>query len=65
MVVLDNYPNPQEAAIISGMLEANGIPCVVSDQNNLYVPIFGGVSVLVREEDLARAKELLREHHDQ
>lgn len=65
MVVLENYPNPQEAAIIQGMLEANGIPCMVSDGNNLYVPVFGGVSLLVRQQDLQRAKELLREHHDE
>lgn len=64
MVVLSNYPNEQEASIVQGMLEANGIPSVVSDQNNLYVPVFGGVSILVREEDLERARELLREHHD-
>lgn len=65
MVTLENYPNPQEAAIVQGMLEANGIPCAVSDMNNLYVPVFGGVSLLVREEDLAKARELIREHHDE
>lgn len=64
MVVLENYPNPQEAAIVQGMLEANGIPCVVSDQNNLYVPVFGGVSLLVPDEDLERARQLLKSHHD-
>lgn len=64
MVVLDNYPNPQEAAIVQGMLESNGIPCAVQDNNNLYVPVFGGVTLMVREQDLARARELLREHGD-
>lgn len=64
MVELENYPNPQGAAIVQGMLESNGIPCVVSDQNNLYVPVFGGVSLLVPEQDLERARLLLREHKD-
>ena len=65
MVVLDNFPNEQEAAIVQGMLEANGIPCVVSDQNNLYVPVFGGVSLLVPEKDAERARALLKSHHDE
>lgn len=64
MVVLDNFSNPQEAAIVQGMLESNGIPCVVQDQNNLYVPVFGGVELLVPEKDIERARELLRSHHD-
>ena len=54
----------QEASIVQGMLEANGIPSQISDGNNLYVPVFGGVSLYVREEDLKKAKELIREHGD-
>lgn len=65
MVVLENYPNIQDASIVQGMLEANGIPCMVSDQNNLYVPVFGGVSLLVRQQDFERARQLLKEHHDE
>ena len=49
---------------MQGMLEANGIPSMVSDQNNLYVPIFGGVTLLVAEKDIEKARELLRQHHD-
>lgn len=65
MVTLSNYPNVQDASIVQGMLEANGIPSVISDQNNLYVPIFGGVSLMVREEDLERAQHLISTHHDE
>lgn len=65
MVTLSNYPNVQDASIVQGMLEANGIPSVISDQNNLYVPIFGGVSLMVREEDLKRAQHLISTHHDE
>lgn len=64
MVALENYPNMQEASIVQGMLEANGIPCMASDGNNMYVPVFGGVTLYVREDDLHRAKELLIKHKD-
>lgn len=64
MVVLTNFPNEQDAAIVQGMLEANGIPSLISDQNNLYVPVFGGVSLMVREVDLERAQKLLADYHD-
>ncbi|MCH5219295.1 MAG: DUF2007 domain-containing protein [Muribaculaceae bacterium] len=64
MTPLSNFPTLQDAAIIQGMLEANGIPSVLSDQNNLYVPVFGGVTILVREQDLDKAIELLRDHND-
>ena len=62
MITLTNFPTEQDASIVQGMLKNNGIHSVLSDQNNLYVPVFGGVSVLVREEDYEKARELLREH---
>lgn len=65
MVTLSNFPNIQDAAIAKGMLETHGIPCVISDQNNLYVPIFGGVSLLVPEEDIDEARRLLFDHKDE
>ena len=65
MVAIENYPNMQEAAIVQGMLEANGIPCVVSDDNNMYVPVFGGVTLYVPDQDAQRARELLIKHKDQ
>ncbi len=63
-VTLAVYPDIQEASIVKGMLGANGIPSMISDNNNLYVPYFGGVNLLVRESDFARAKELLRKYDD-
>ena len=59
MVIFDNYPNIEEASIIAGKLEDSGIPCYISDDNNLYVPVFGGVTIYVREEDLERAKQIV------
>lgn len=63
-VTLAVYADIQEASIVKGMLEANGIPSMISDENNLYVPYFGGVNIMVRESDLERARVLLSEHGD-
>lgn len=63
-VTLAVYSDIHEASIVRGMLSANGIPSMISDNNNLYVPYFGGVKLLVCESDFARARELLREHDE-
>lgn len=63
-VTLAVYADIQEASIVKGMLEAHGIPSMITDENNLYVPYFGGVNLMVRESDLARAQELISEHGD-
>lgn len=63
-VVLNSYSTPQEAYIIQGMLEANGIESYIEDKNNLYVPIFNGVDLIVDSDDLQKAEELLSEHHE-
>lgn len=64
MITIATFANAQEASIVQGMLEANGINAMISDQNNLYVPVFGGVTLLVDEADAARAEELLKSHGD-
>lgn len=63
-VTLAVYKDIQEASIIQGMLNANGIHSTISDHNNLYVPYFGGVELLVYESDLPRAKELIGKHDE-
>lgn len=63
-VILDSFPTLQDASIVSGMLEANGIATFVSDRNNLYVPIFGGVDLYVDADNLEKARRLLEEHSD-
>ena len=65
MVPLTNFPTLEDAMIVQGMLESNGIPSVISNQNNLYVPIFGGVTLMVREDDYERARQLLSEHNEE
>ena len=57
---------PMEAHIVGGMLEEQGIECVLSNElfANMDRPIAnatGGVQVLVRASDADRARELLRE----
>lgn len=61
MVVLSSFPSMPDAMIVKGMLEAHGISVVVSDRNNLYVPVFGGVDLMVNEHDYERARKLLDE----
>lgn len=63
-VILTTYNSPEEAAIVAGMLQSNGIPCSVENRNNLYVPTFNGVDIVVFEKDLDRARQLLNEHQD-
>lgn len=64
LVQLAVYNSVQEAYIIKGMLEDHDIPCAISDENNIYVPVFQGVRVLVRESDFAKAEALLKEFND-
>ena len=63
-VTLATYSTLAEAYIIKGMLESHGIKTIVRNENNLYVPIFDGVSIMVLEKDLERALILLRENDD-
>jgi len=64
-VVFSSY-SPVEAHIVSGMLEDNGIDCVLS--NELFAaadgPVAnatGGVQVFVRASDADQARVLIRE----
>ncbi|MDE5874149.1 MAG: DUF2007 domain-containing protein [Muribaculaceae bacterium] len=61
---LATYSTIEDAYIVKGMLESNGIPALVRNENNLYVPIFDGVSVMVFEKDFEKARKLLEEHGD-
>ena len=59
LVKLDVYETPQEAYLVKGLLESNGIRAMVQDGDNLYVPVFNGVSLYVDDSDLAAARRLL------
>lgn len=60
LVTIDNYNSLEEAYIVKGMLENNGIPALVIDENNLYVPVFNGVRLQVRKSDENRALSLIK-----
>lgn len=60
LVTIDNYNSLEEAYIVKGMLENNGIPALVIDDNNLYVPVFNGVRLQVRKSDENRAMSLIK-----
>lgn len=64
------FPNIQSAYIAKGMLEANGIPSVLNNEDfNAIYPIgfnsIGAIKLLVREQDLEKAQQLLQEHGDE
>lgn len=64
MVILSSYPSVPDASIVQGMLESHGIRVVLRDRNSEYVPVFGGVELLVSEQDYEEARRLLDAHHD-
>lgn len=63
-VTLQSYNSPEEAYVVAGMLKSNGIPAIVENLNNLYVPIFNGVNLVVYAEDADRARRLLEDNGD-
>ena len=64
MKLLATYLSLQEAYIVKDMLDDNGIPAAIVNENNLYVPVLSGVRVMVNDDDYERASQLLTEHHD-
>lgn len=63
-VIAAVYNTPEEAYIVKGMLESNGIPAMVANENNLYVPVFNGVNVFVFERDYEKARSLIESYGD-
>lgn len=63
LVVLDRFADLAEAYIIKGMLETNGIPCVVDGSvlSSVYPSNleFSMVRVMVRRRDLMMAQNLI------
>ncbi len=65
MTVL-TFTYPHELAIVRGRLESEGIECFVADEltaqvNPFYSNAIGGVKLQVRESDIERATEILKE----
>lgn len=59
-VVVANYRTRLEAEVASTLLSAAGIPFLIqSGEGMLYGPLPAGSSILVRQEDVEKAKQLL------
>lgn len=70
MTLLQEYDTPQEAYIVKGMLEANGIKAYISESvaSSLFPAPDSGTgttAVYVDEDSLDKALELLKEHGDE
>ncbi len=63
-VVLNSYPNYVDAHIARGVLEEQGIPCWLKDENTVTIdPILtnavGGIKLMVSRENAQKAWEIL------
>lgn len=64
LVLLNEYYSDAEAYIAKGVLETNGIPCVINNEimSSVYpitVTTLGAIRLMVFERDLDTARELL------
>jgi hypothetical protein len=64
LVTIQTYPSPWEAQLARARLDAEGIHAVIAGENFVHLysalaPMVGGVQLQVREEDAARATEVL------
>lgn len=64
LVVLRTFSDNVEAYIAKGVLESNGIVCILNDEimSSVYpltLTSIGGIKLLVRREDLDKAEENL------
>jgi len=68
LILAAEYNDEMTANMAKGMLEANGIQAIIEGSNmvNLYpgAQIWNPVRLMVRDEDLEAATELLRKHKD-
>jgi hypothetical protein len=66
LVTIKTFTYAHELPIYQGWLEAEGIPCFTKDEytiqiNPFYSNALGGIKLQVKEEDVARAMEVLKE----
>lgn len=64
-----SYTTPEEAYIVRGLLEEHGIPATVEDAgyNSVFPSLddsHGSTMLLVDDDHLSAAEELLKEHKD-
>jgi hypothetical protein len=66
LITVLTLPLPQDAAIIKGRLESEGIECFLKDEltvqvDNFYSNALGGVKLQVKESDSAKAIKILKD----
>lgn len=64
LIVLESYNSDVEAYIARGVLESNGVKCIINNEimSSIYpltLTSIGGIKLLVRREDFELAKEIL------
>src|SRR5688500_18358504 len=65
-ITILTFTYPQDAYIIKGRLEAEGIDCFLKDKltvqvDNFYTNALGGVKLQVKDSDSERASDILKE----
>lgn len=68
VVCLTRLSSPVDAALLCGLLNAEGIPAVEADANlvrvnSMLTQALGGIRVMVGERDLPRAREIVQALH--
>lgn len=63
LVVVENYADTTQAHIAKGLLETHGIEATILHEgfNSTYGAAIGDVPLMVDEENLIRAKEILNQ----
>jgi hypothetical protein len=69
IITFESYYDPMLAHIVRTRLEANGIPCFLTDENiiganPLYNTAVGGVKLKIFERDLQKCKDILASEGD-
>lgn len=59
-ILLGTFSNPNEAHLVRGLLQSEGIPSFIFDERAAsLVPLPGAIRLMVRKSDFERAKSLL------
>ena len=67
IVTFESYYNPMEAEIIRAKLEANDIPCFLTDESlGVIYPVYnqgaGGIKLKVFAKDVEKCREILADN---
>jgi hypothetical protein len=64
LIVFSTFPSAADAQIAKGILDGAGIESMIrSDNAGGMYPAIGGADLLVRAEDIEKAKEALQSRH--